>query len=60
MPATATAIRPFSFDVPEADLDELRRRLAAVRWPSPELVDDPATCAAGPTTSQSPLLPRPR
>jgi pimeloyl-ACP methyl ester carboxylesterase len=40
MTATATAIRPFSFDVPEERLEELRRRLAATRWPSRELVDD--------------------
>jgi hypothetical protein len=40
MTATATAIRPFSFDVPEERLEDLRRRLAATRWPSRELVDD--------------------
>src|SRR3954452_8651003 len=40
MPATATAIRPFSFDVSEERLDEVRRRLAQTRWPSRELVDD--------------------
>jgi pimeloyl-ACP methyl ester carboxylesterase len=38
--AGATAIRPFRIDVPEEDLAELRRRLAAVRWPSRELVTD--------------------
>jgi pimeloyl-ACP methyl ester carboxylesterase len=36
----ATAIRPFRIDVPEEQLAELRRRLAATRWPSRELVDD--------------------
>jgi pimeloyl-ACP methyl ester carboxylesterase len=36
----ATAIRPFHIDIADAALDELRRRLAAVRWPSPELVAD--------------------
>jgi pimeloyl-ACP methyl ester carboxylesterase len=36
----ATAIRPFKVDVPEEELTELRRRLAATRWPSKELVDD--------------------
>ena len=30
---TATAIRPFRADVPEAELADLRRRLAATRWP---------------------------
>ncbi|MCU1667923.1 MAG: Epoxide hydrolase domain protein [Blastococcus sp.] len=35
-----TAIRPFRADVPGEALAELRRRLAATRWPSRELVDD--------------------
>src|SRR5829696_3677682 len=40
-PATATAdIQPFQIDVPQADLDDLRKRLAATRLPSKELVDD--------------------
>jgi pimeloyl-ACP methyl ester carboxylesterase len=34
------AIRPFRFDAPEADLVDLRRRLAATRWPERELVTD--------------------
>ena len=33
-------IRPFSIDVPREDLDELRRRITATRWPTKELVDD--------------------
>ncbi|MBM7804573.1 pimeloyl-ACP methyl ester carboxylesterase [Geodermatophilus bullaregiensis] len=37
---TGSAIRPFHLQVPEEDLDELRRRLAATRWPSRELVPD--------------------
>ena len=36
----ATAIRPFRIEVPEEQLAELRRRLAATRWPSRELVAD--------------------
>jgi pimeloyl-ACP methyl ester carboxylesterase len=36
----ATAIRPFRVDVPEADLADLRRRLAVTRWPTEELVKD--------------------
>ena len=36
----ATAIHPFRVDVPEAELAELRRRIAATRWPSKELVAD--------------------
>jgi pimeloyl-ACP methyl ester carboxylesterase len=34
------AIRPFSIKVPEADLADLRRRLAATRWPDQETVTD--------------------
>jgi pimeloyl-ACP methyl ester carboxylesterase len=34
------AIRPFDVDIPQEDLDELRRRIAAARWPSKELVED--------------------
>jgi len=30
---TSTAIRPFRVDVPQADLDDLRDRLARTRWP---------------------------
>jgi hypothetical protein len=38
--AAATAIRPFQVGVPDEDLVELRRRLAATRWPERETVDD--------------------
>jgi hypothetical protein len=38
--AQAAAIRPFRADVPQADLDDLRRRLAATRWPDKETVPD--------------------
>jgi pimeloyl-ACP methyl ester carboxylesterase len=40
MSVTARAIRPFQIEVPEEQLAELRRRLAATRWPSTELVAD--------------------
>src|SRR6476620_4811330 len=36
----ANGIRRFHVDVPEAELAELRRRIAATRWPSKELVAD--------------------
>ena len=39
-PAAATAIRPFHADIPEEELADLRRRLAATRWPDPETVPD--------------------
>jgi pimeloyl-ACP methyl ester carboxylesterase len=34
------AIRPYDLDIPQEDLDDLRRRIAATRWPSKELVAD--------------------
>jgi pimeloyl-ACP methyl ester carboxylesterase len=37
---TATEIRPFHVEVPQEKLDDLRRRIAAARWPSRELVED--------------------
>jgi pimeloyl-ACP methyl ester carboxylesterase len=36
----ATEIRPFHFEIPEEQLDDLHRRIAATRWPSKELVED--------------------
>jgi pimeloyl-ACP methyl ester carboxylesterase len=38
--AETDAIRPFDVEIPEGDLENLRRRLAGTRWPSKELVDD--------------------
>ena len=38
--ATDTAIRPFTFEAPEADLEDLRARIAATRWPEKETVED--------------------
>jgi len=37
---TATEIRPFQFEVSEGQIDDLRRRIAATRWSSKELVGD--------------------
>jgi hypothetical protein len=37
---TATEIRPFQVEIPEEQIDDLRRRIAATRWPSKELVED--------------------
>src|SRR6202042_3285688 len=36
----ATAIRPFHVDIPDEALEDLRRRIAATRLPSKELVPD--------------------
>jgi pimeloyl-ACP methyl ester carboxylesterase len=38
--ATMTDFRPFRIDVPDDVLDDLRRRLAATRWPEAETVED--------------------
>ena len=57
---TATDIRPFHVDIPEEKLAELRRRIAATRWPSRELV---ARSVAGRAVGDDPgaraLLGRP-
>jgi len=37
---TATEIRPFHVEIPEAQIDDLRRRIGQTRWPSKELVAD--------------------
>jgi hypothetical protein len=36
----ATAVRPFSVEIPESDLEELRSRIVAMRWPEREPVAD--------------------
>jgi pimeloyl-ACP methyl ester carboxylesterase len=37
---TANELRPFQIEIPDEALAELRRRIAATRWPSRELVAD--------------------
>jgi hypothetical protein len=37
---TATEVRPFHIEIPEEQLDDLRRRIAVTRWPTKELVPD--------------------
>ena len=37
---TATEIRSFEVEFPEEQIDDLRRRIAATRWPTQELVED--------------------
>jgi pimeloyl-ACP methyl ester carboxylesterase len=37
---TATEIRSFHIEIPDEQIDDLRRRIAATRWPSTELVSD--------------------
>jgi pimeloyl-ACP methyl ester carboxylesterase len=38
--APATAVRPFAVEIPQADIDDLRARIAATRWPERETVTD--------------------
>jgi pimeloyl-ACP methyl ester carboxylesterase len=37
---TTTEIRPFHAEIPQEEIDDLRRRLAATRWPDKETVGD--------------------
>jgi len=37
---SSTEVRPFTVEVQEEQIDDLRRRIAATRWPSRELVAD--------------------
>ncbi|GGM45633.1 hydrolase [Micromonospora sonchi] len=39
-PVRAGQDRPFTVEIPEAELDALRRRIANTRWPEKETVDD--------------------
>ena len=40
MTMTDATIRPFEVHVPDEDLADLQRRIAATRWPGKELVTD--------------------
>ena len=54
---TATEIRSFQIEIPEEQIDDLRRRIAATRWPTKELVAGPvAGRAAGDAAGARPLL----
>ncbi len=37
---TASEIRSFQIEIPQEEIDDLRRRIAATRWPTKELVSD--------------------
>ena len=39
-PAPSTLLRPFTVSIPDAEIDDLRLRLARTRWPDPETVPD--------------------
>ena len=55
--APSDAIRPFTVDFPEADLDDLRRRVAATRWPDKEdgLQTPRRACSSPPSRSSPPI-----
>lgn len=36
----ATAIRPFHVNIPQKEVDDLRKRILATRWPDKETVAD--------------------
>ena len=38
--STAVAIRPFTIETPEADLEDVHARIGATRWPEREAVED--------------------
>jgi len=38
---TATGIRSFHIEIPQEQIDDLRGRIAATRWPGKELVSVP-------------------
>jgi hypothetical protein len=37
---SSTDIRPFHVEIPQEDLDDLKRRILATRWPTQETVSD--------------------
>ncbi|OKI85212.1 hypothetical protein A6A27_15635 [Micromonospora sp. CB01531] len=39
-PTRAAGARPFTTEIPEAELDALRARIRATRWPEKQTVDD--------------------
>ena len=40
--AGGDAVRPFSVSFPQQEIDDLRKRVAATRWPDRETVTDPS------------------
>ena len=49
---TATEIRPFQVEMPEEALADLRRRIAAARWPEKETVADGAGVSCEPHSNR--------
>jgi hypothetical protein len=42
------AIRPYGVAIPQEDLDDLRRRIAATNWPEREAVEDESQASRSP------------
>ena len=38
--STSALVRPFTVSIPDAEIDDLKQRLARTRWPDPETVGD--------------------
>ena len=39
-PPTLTLVRPFTVSIPDSEIDDVKQRLAGIRWPDPETVGD--------------------
>ena len=39
-PVASALVRPFTVAIPDAEIEDLKRRLARTRWPAPETVAD--------------------
>jgi pimeloyl-ACP methyl ester carboxylesterase len=39
-PPSSTLVRPFTVSIPQSQIDDVKQRLAATRWPDPETVGD--------------------
>jgi pimeloyl-ACP methyl ester carboxylesterase len=39
-PPSSTLVRPFTVSIPQLQIDDVKQRLAATRWPDPETVGD--------------------
>ena len=40
VPVPSALVRPFTVAIPDAEVDDLKQRLARTRWPAAETVDD--------------------
>jgi pimeloyl-ACP methyl ester carboxylesterase len=40
IPPASALVRPFTVSIPDAEIDDVKQRLARTRWPDPQTVDD--------------------